>query len=183
MIFKHLAFIKYLHITKTGLFNEFFGQHVCRIRRILPFKLIIRLSSNFPDAISSISSSNVFQVWTTIQENILHYLSNSLVLPLVMRSNRSILKYFVTYETAVTNLNFDGSNGTATLEKTKHGCWFLTEVLGKVIPNLDALEACQDYLQELGAKHQAHGVRKEHLDLLALVYCASVRGVVATQGT
>ena len=122
------------------------------------------------------------QVWTTIQENILHYLSNSLVLPLVMRSNRSILKYFVTYETAVTNLNFDGSAGVATLEKTKHGCWFLTEVLAKVIPNLDALETCQDYLQELGAKHQAHGVRKEHLDLLALVYCASVRGVVATQG-
>ena len=99
-----------------------------------------------------------------------------------MRSNRSILKYFVTYETAVTNLNFDGSAGVATLEKTKHGCWFLTEVLAKVIPNLDALETCQDYLQELGAKHQAHGVRKEHLDLLALVYCASVRGVVATQG-
>ena len=86
-------------------------------------------------------------MWTVIQENILHYLSNSLVLPLVMRSNRSILKYFVTYETAVANLNFHGSNGTVTLEKTKHGCWFLTEVLTKVIPNLDALDTCQDYLQ------------------------------------
>ena len=99
-----------------------------------------------------------------------------------MRSNRSILKYFVTYETTVALLKFDGSQGLATLEKTKHGCWFLTEVLVKVIPNLDNLDTCIDYLTELGRKHQVYGVRREHLDLLALVYCAAVRGVVATQG-
>lgn len=99
-----------------------------------------------------------------------------------MRSNRSILKYFVTYETTVGLLRFDGSGGLETLEKSKHGCWFLTDVLAKVIPNLDSLEICQDYLTDLGAKHQHHGVRREHLDLLALVYCAAVRGVVATQG-
>lgn len=122
------------------------------------------------------------QVWVTVQDHILHYLNNSLLLPLVMRSNRSILKYFVTYETTVALLKFDGSQGVDTLEKTKHGCWFLTEVLAKVIPNLDSLETCQDYLQDLGAKHQACGVRREHLDLLALVYCGAVRGVVATQG-
>ena len=122
------------------------------------------------------------QVWTTMQDHIIHYLNNSLLLPLVMRSNRSILKYFVIYETTVSCLKFDGSQRTETLEKTKHGCWFLTEVLVKVIPNLDSLESCQDYLRELGAKHQGHGVRREHLDLLALVYCAAVRGVVATQG-
>lgn len=122
------------------------------------------------------------QVWVTVQDHILHYLNNSLLLPLVMRSNRSILKYFVTYETTVAALKFDGSQGVETLEKTKHGCWFLTEVLAKIIPNLDSPESCQDYLRELGAKHQAYGVRQEHLDLLALVYCAAVRGVVATQG-
>lgn len=99
-----------------------------------------------------------------------------------MRSNRSILKYFVTYESTVSCLKFDGSSGLSTLEKTKHGCWFLTEVLSKIIPNLDCIEQCQDYLKELGAKHQHYGVRREHLDLLALVYCAAVRGVVATQG-
>ena len=117
-----------------------------------------------------------------MQDHIIHYLNNSLLLPLVMRSNRSILKYFVTYETTISCLKFDGSQATATLEKTKHGCWFLTEVLVKVIPNLDNLDICQDYLRDLGAKHQGYGVRREHLDLLALVYCGAVRGVVATQG-
>ncbi len=117
-----------------------------------------------------------------MQDHILHYLNNSLLLPLVMRSNRSILKYFMTYETTVACLKFDGSLGTSTLEKTKHGSWFLTHVLAKIIPHLDALESCEDYLMELGRKHQTYGVRREHLDLLALVYCAAVRGVVATQG-
>ena len=79
-------------------------------------------------------------------------------------------------------LNFHGSNGNGTLEKTKHGTWLLTIVLRKVIPNLDNLEACHDYLRDLGAKHQQHGVRREHLDLMALVYCSAIRGVVATQG-
>ena len=51
-----------------------------------------------------------------------------------------------------------------------------------MIPNLDNLEACHDYLRDLGAKHQQHGVRREHLDLMALVYCSAIRGVVATQG-
>ena len=77
---------------------------------------------------------------------------------------------------------FKGSQGLASLEKTKHGCWFLTEVLCKVIPSLDCLETCTDYLNDLGRKHQNFGVRREHLDLLALVYCTAVRGVVATQG-
>ena len=117
-----------------------------------------------------------------MQDHILHYLSNTLMLPLVMRSNRSILKYFVTYESTVSLLKFEGSQGIASLEKTKHGCWFLTEVLCKVIPNLDCLDTCIDYLNDLGRKHQNYGVRREHLDLLALVYCAAVRGVVATQG-
>ena len=58
----------------------------------------------------------------------------------------------------------------------------MTIVLRKVIPNLDNLEACHDYLRDLGAKHQQHGVRREHLDLMALVYCSAIRGVVATQG-
>ena len=68
------------------------------------------------------------------------------------------------------------------MEKTKHGCWFLTEVLTKVIPNLECLDICIEYLTDLGRKHQTHGVRREHLDLLALVYVLAVRGVVATQG-
>ena len=51
-----------------------------------------------------------------------------------------------------------------------------------MIPNLDNLEVCHDYLRDLGAKHQQHGVRREHLDLMALVYCSAIRGVVATQG-
>ena len=51
-----------------------------------------------------------------------------------------------------------------------------------MIPNLDNLECCFDYLRDLGAKHQQHGVRREHLDLMALVYCSAIRGVVATQG-
>ena len=120
-----------------------------------------------------------------------------------MRSNRTILKYFVTYESTINCLKFHGSKGNGTLDKTKHGTWFLTMVLVKVIPNLDNLEACHDYLTDLGkndsehlrrshatyqifyvsgAKHQQYGVRREHLDLLALVYCSAVRGVVATQG-
>ncbi len=122
------------------------------------------------------------QVWVTIQDQILHYLTNSLLLPLVMRSNRSILKYFMTYETTVACLKFNGSLGTSTLEKTKHGSWFLTGVLAKIVPHLDSLENTEEYLMELGRKHQNYGVRREHLDMLALVYCAAVRGVVATQG-
>ena len=117
-----------------------------------------------------------------VQEHILNYLSNTLMLPLVMRSNRSILKYFVTYESTVSLLKFEGSQGIASLEKTKHGCWFLTEVLRKIIPNLDCLDACIEYLTDLGRKHQKYGVRREHLDLLALVFCSAIRGVVATQG-
>ena len=117
-----------------------------------------------------------------MQDHILNYLSNTLMLPLVMRSNRSILKYFVTYESTVSLLKFEGSQGLASLEKTKHGCWFLTEVLTKVIPNLECLDICIEYLTDLGRKHQTHGVRREHLDLLALVYVLAVRGVVATQG-
>ena len=121
-------------------------------------------------------------MWAVVQDQILHYLNNSLLLPLVMRSNRSILKYYVTYESTISCLKFHGSNGYATLEKTKHGTWFLTQILAKVIPNLDNLETCHDYLRDLGAKHQQYGVRKEHLDLMSLVYCSAIRGVVATQG-
>ena len=117
-----------------------------------------------------------------MQDHILNYLSNTLMLPLVMRSNRSILKYFVTYESTVSLLKFEGSQGLASLEKTKHGCWFLTEVLTKVIPNLECLDICIEYLTDLGRKHQTHGVRREHLDLLALVYVLAVRGVMAAQG-
>ena len=64
-----------------------------------------------------------FQVWVTFQDNIIHYLNNSLLLPLVMRSNRSISKYFVGYDTTIACLKFDGSDGTKTLEKTKHASW------------------------------------------------------------
>ena len=46
---------------------------------------------------------------------------------------------------------------------------FLTDVLARVIPHLESLESCEEYLQKLGAKHQQYGVRIEHLDLLALV--------------
>ena len=117
-----------------------------------------------------------------MQDHILNYLSNTMMLPFVMRCNKSILKYFVTYESNVSLLKFEGSQGLASLEKTKHGCWFLTEVLTKVIPNLECLDICIEYLTDLGRKHQTHGVRREHLDLLALVYVLAVRGVVATQG-
>ena len=66
--------------------------------------------------------------------------------------------------------------------QTKHASWFLTSVLGKVIPNLDNLEVVEEYLENLGHRHAKAGVRIEHLDLLALVYCSAVRAVVANQG-
>ena len=117
-----------------------------------------------------------------MQDHILTYLSNTMMLPFVMRCNKSILKYFVTYESNISFLKFEGSQGLESLDKTKHGCKFLTEVLTKVIPNLEDLDICIEYLTDLGQKHQTHGVRREHLDLLALVYVLAVRGVVATQG-
>ena len=117
-----------------------------------------------------------------MQDHILTYLSNTMMLPFVMRCNKSILKYFVTYESNVSLLKFEGSQGLESLEKTKHGCKFLTEVLNKVIPNLEDLDICIEYLTDLGRKHQTHGVRREHLDLLALVYVLAVRGVMAAQG-
>ena len=55
-------------------------------------------------------------------------------------------------------------------------------MLGKVIPNLDNLEPVEEYLESLGQRHAKAGVRVEHLDLLALVYCSAVRAVVANQG-
>ena len=48
------------------------------------------------------------QVWVTFQDNIIHYLKNSLLLPLVIRSNRTISKYFVGYDTTISCLKFDG---------------------------------------------------------------------------
>ena len=117
-----------------------------------------------------------------MQDHILTYLSNTMMLPFVMRCNKYILKYFVTYESTVSLLKFEGSQGLESLEKTKHGCKFLTEVLNKVIPNLEDLDICIEYLTDLGRKHQTHGVRREHLDLLALVYVLAVRGVMAAQG-
>ena len=117
-----------------------------------------------------------------MQDHILNYLSNTMMLPFVMRCNKSILKYFVTYESNVSLLKLEGSQGLASLEKTKHGCWFLTEVLTKVIPNLECLDICIEYLKDLGLKHQTQGVRREHLDLLALVYVLAVREVIAAQG-
>ena len=89
-------------------------------------------------------------------------MNNSLLLPLVMRSNRTILKYFVTYESTISCLKFHGSKGTGTLEKTKHGTWFLTEVLVKVIPNLDNLEACYDYLTDLGKNGVSERLKISH---------------------
>ena len=117
-----------------------------------------------------------------MQDHILNYLSNTMMLPFVMRCNKFILKYFVTYESTVSLLKFEGSQGLESLDKTKHGCKFLTEVLTKVIPNLECLDICIEYLTDLGRKHQTHGVRREHLDLLALVYVLAVRGVMAAQG-
>jgi len=124
----------------------------------------------------------ITEVWVTFQDNIIHYLKNSLLLPLVIRSNRTISKYFVGYDTTISCLKFDGSAGISTLGKTKHASWFLTSVLSKVIPHLDNLETCEDYLEDLGRRHYEIGVRVEHLDLLALVYCSAVRAVVAGQG-
>lgn len=118
----------------------------------------------------------------TFQDNIIHYLKNSLLLPLVIRSNRTISKYFVGYDTTISCLKFDGSAGISTLGKTKHASWFLTSVLSKIIPHLDNLETCEEYLEGLGRRHAQIGVRVEHLDLLALVYCSAVRAVVAGQG-
>ena len=51
-----------------------------------------------------------------------------------------------------------------------------------MIPNLDNLESVEEYLETLGRRHAKAGVRIEHLDLLALVYCSAVRAVVANQG-
>ena len=75
-----------------------------------------------------------------------------------------------------------GSQGTETLEKTKHATWFLTCILKRLVPNLDSLDTCQGYLEDLGRRHARAGVRIEHLDLLALAYCQSVRSVAASQG-
>ena len=51
------------------------------------------------------------------QDNIVHYLSNSLLLPLVIRSNRTISKYFLGYDSTISYLTFDGSEGVGTLAK------------------------------------------------------------------
>ena len=51
------------------------------------------------------------------QDNIIHYLSNSLLLPLVIRSNRTISKYFLGYDSTISCLSFDGSDGVGTLGK------------------------------------------------------------------
>ena len=40
-----------------------------------------------------------FQVWVTFQDNVLHYLSNTLLLPLVIRSNRTISRWVVFKQT------------------------------------------------------------------------------------
>ena len=57
------------------------------------------------------------QVWVMFQDNIIHYLSNSLLLPLVIRSNRTISKYFLGYDSTISCLSFDGSDGVGTLGK------------------------------------------------------------------
>lgn len=64
----------------------------------------------------------------------------------------------------------------------KHATWFLTGILTRLIPNLDSMDACEEYLRGLGRRHREHGVRIEHLDLLALVYCHTIRVVMASQG-
>jgi len=139
-------------------------------------------NNNKPLVIPTEHKTFITEVWVTFQDNIIHYLKNSLLLPLVIRSNRTISKYFVGYDTTISCLRFDGSAGIATLGKTKHASWFLTSVLSKIIPHLDNMEACEDYLEGLGRRHCELGVRIEHLDLLALVYCSAVRAVVAGQG-
>ena len=137
---------------------------------------------NKPFAIPTEHKTFITEVWVTFQDNIIHYLKNSLLLPLVIRSNRTISKYFVGYDSTISCLSFDGSAGVSTLGKTKHASWFLTSVLSKIIPHLDNLETCEEYLENLGKRHYEIGVRVEHLDLLALVYCSAVRAVVAGQG-
>jgi len=64
----------------------------------------------------------------------------------------------------------------------KHATLFLTGILSRLIPNLDSLDVCEEYLRVLGKKHRVCGVRAEHLDLLAVVYCHVIRGVMASQG-
>ena len=53
----------------------------------------IQLSTFVAEFLSLSAVINVirsFQVWVTFQDNVLHYLSNTLLLPLVIRSNRTI---------------------------------------------------------------------------------------------
>ena len=47
---------------------------------------------------------------------------------------------------------------------------------------MDQMDRVLPYLAELGALHQRHGVARQHLDLLGLVFCAAIRGVVQGGG-
>lgn len=62
-----------------------------------------------------------FQVWVTFQDNVLHYLSNAMLLPLVIRSNRTISRYFVSYESTASSLTLEGSQDIKSMEKVKVG--------------------------------------------------------------
>ena len=39
----------------------------------------------------------------------------------------------------------------------KHATLFLTGILSRLIPNLDSLDACEEYLRVLGRKHRWRG--------------------------
>lgn len=95
--------------------------------------------------------SVITEVWIVVQDNILRYLGNTLLLPLVMRSNKIISKYFCTYDALIENVHFVGSRHVDTLDKTKHGIWFLSCVLARTVPLLDAanLSSCEEYLKRL----------------------------------
>ena len=75
------------------------------------FSVWMTLSAQKKRAITLIAFfAELLQVWVTFQENVLNYLSNALLLPLVIRSNRVIAKYFVSYETTVSEMKFTGNN-------------------------------------------------------------------------
>ena len=143
------------------------------------------LNSRRPSSLLTEERIMITDVWAQLQEHVMHYLGNSLLLlPLVMRSNRTISKYFATYEATLDGFTFEGESevNIGCLDKTKHGIWFLNCVLTKVIPCLESFSACTGYLQRLGEVHKEKGVLPEHLDLLGLVYTVTIRAVVAGQG-
>jgi len=102
-------------------------------------------------------------------------------MPLTARSNKSLQKYFSSFEAALAGMKAVEDLG-GKFDRTKHGSLFLSVVLTRVVPHLDQRDRVLPYLVELGALHQREGVARHHLDLLGLAYCSAIRGVVQGGG-